>query len=80
MAMIQLEAGLAPSNSPAARLFFLSSIDFLIVCKKITVHTNGDFLYEFDYFQSGASVRSLVHCSVMTNSLLTRFLMLSVQV
>ncbi len=34
MAMIQLEAGLAPSNSPAARLFFLSNIGFLTVRKK----------------------------------------------
>ena len=34
MAIIQFEAGLAPSSSPAARLFFLSSIGFLSVWKK----------------------------------------------
>ena len=35
--MIQLEAGLAPSNSPAARLYLLSSIGFLTVSKTAVV-------------------------------------------
>ena len=33
MAIIQLEAGLAPSSSPAARLYLLGSIGFLTVSK-----------------------------------------------
>ncbi len=49
MAIIQLEEGLAPSSSPAARLFFLSSIGFLTVCKKHRDFTVF-FVYQLNYF------------------------------
>ena len=44
MAIIQLEAGLAPSSSPAARLYLLSSIGSLTVCEKSRIVRYGIFL------------------------------------
>ena len=51
MAIIQLEAGLAPSSSPAARLYLLSSIGSLIVSKKLP-SVDGSFSIRFTSLRS----------------------------